>query len=120
MTTFASDEPMGCYDDLDLGDTYFLWGANMAECHPVGFQWVMEAKERDLALISRLAQLAECHYRFVHSVRVLSSTGLVRPAHRAVTPANGPGGQRMASYRWHITCLCIRINYQELSYAFAM
>ena len=31
MTTFASDEPMGCYDDLDLGDTFFLWGANMAE-----------------------------------------------------------------------------------------
>jgi len=37
MTTFASDEPMGNYQDLDLGDTYFLWGANMSECHPILF-----------------------------------------------------------------------------------
>ena len=41
MTTFASDEPMGCYDDLDLGDTYFLWGANMAECHPILFSRII-------------------------------------------------------------------------------
>jgi nitrate reductase (cytochrome) len=41
MTSFASDEPMGCYDDLDLGDTYFLWGANMAECHPVLFSRIL-------------------------------------------------------------------------------
>jgi nitrate reductase NapA len=37
MTTFGSDEPMGNYDDLDLGDTFFLWGANMSECHPILF-----------------------------------------------------------------------------------
>jgi nitrate reductase NapA len=37
MKTFGSDEPMGNYDDLDLGDTYFLWGANMSECHPILF-----------------------------------------------------------------------------------
>src|SRR6266702_8886642 len=42
MTTFGSDEPMGCYDDLDLGDTYFLWGANMAECHPVLFSRLID------------------------------------------------------------------------------
>jgi len=37
MKTFGSDEPMGNYLDLDLGDTFFLWGANMSECHPVLF-----------------------------------------------------------------------------------
>ncbi len=37
MTTFGSDEPMGIYEDLDLGDTFFLWGANMSECHPILF-----------------------------------------------------------------------------------
>lgn len=42
MSTFASDEPMGCYDDLDLGDTYFLWGANMAECHPILFSRIID------------------------------------------------------------------------------
>src|SRR3954464_1391288 len=26
-------------------------GSNMAECHPVGFQWVMEAKERGATVI---------------------------------------------------------------------
>ncbi|HYS43763.1 MAG TPA: molybdopterin-dependent oxidoreductase, partial [Geobacteraceae bacterium] len=44
MTTFGSDEPMGCYDDLDLGDTFFLWGANMAEAHPVLFSRLIDNK----------------------------------------------------------------------------
>jgi nitrate reductase NapA len=44
MNTFGSDEPMGCYDDLDLGDTYFLWGANMAEAHPVLFSRLIDNK----------------------------------------------------------------------------
>lgn len=35
MTTFQSDEPMGCYHDLDLADVFVTWGANMAEMHPV-------------------------------------------------------------------------------------
>jgi nitrate reductase NapA len=44
MNTFGSDEPMGCYDDLDMGDTYILWGANMAECHPVLFSRLIDNK----------------------------------------------------------------------------
>jgi len=44
MTTFGADEPMGCYDDLDLGDTYILWGANMAEAHPVLFSRLIANK----------------------------------------------------------------------------
>jgi len=47
MTTFASDEPMGCYDDLDLGDTYFLWGANMAECHPILFARILNNRQQN-------------------------------------------------------------------------
>ncbi|SDZ37382.1 nitrate reductase NapA [Evansella caseinilytica] len=35
MTTFQSDEPMGCYEDLDHADVFVTWGANMAEMHPV-------------------------------------------------------------------------------------
>lgn len=42
MTTFASDEPMGCYDDFELGDTFILWGSNMAEAHPVLFSRLIE------------------------------------------------------------------------------
>ncbi|QUN05475.1 nitrate reductase catalytic subunit NapA [Shewanella yunxiaonensis] len=35
MRTFGIDEPMGCYDDLEAADHFVLWGANMAEMHPV-------------------------------------------------------------------------------------
>ena len=35
MRTFGIDEPMGCYDDLEKADAFVLWGANMAEMHPI-------------------------------------------------------------------------------------
>lgn len=35
MRTFGIDEPMGCYDDLEAADQFVLWGANMAEMHPI-------------------------------------------------------------------------------------
>lgn len=42
-------------------------GSNMAECHPVGFQWVMEAKERGATIIhidprfTRTSAMADIH-----------------------------------------------------------
>ena len=33
--TFGTDEPAGCYDDIELTDTIVTWGANMAEMHPM-------------------------------------------------------------------------------------
>jgi nitrate reductase NapA len=56
MNTFGSDEPMGCYDDLDLGDTYILWGANMAEAHPVLFSRLIDNKLKHPAV--RLIDIA--------------------------------------------------------------
>ena len=35
IRTFGADEPMGCYDDLEHADAFVLWGANMAEMHPI-------------------------------------------------------------------------------------
>lgn len=35
MRSFGMDEPMGCYDDFEKGDTFVLWGSNMAEAHPI-------------------------------------------------------------------------------------
>ena len=35
MRTFGMDEPMGCYDDFEAADVFVLWGANMAEMHPI-------------------------------------------------------------------------------------
>ena len=59
MNTFGSDEPMGCYDDLDLGDTYILWGANMAEAHPVLFSRLIDNKLKHPGEIGR----ASCRER---------------------------------------------------------
>ena len=35
IRTFGIDEPMGCYDDFEHADAFVLWGANMAEMHPI-------------------------------------------------------------------------------------
>jgi len=47
VTQFQSDEPMGCYDDFELGDDFILWGNNMAEMHPVLFSRILEHKRQD-------------------------------------------------------------------------
>lgn len=44
MTTFGSDEPMGCYEDIDHADYFITWGNNMAEMHPVLFSRMLEQK----------------------------------------------------------------------------
>jgi nitrate reductase NapA len=46
ITQFQSDEPMGCYQDLDLADDFVLWGNNMAEMHPVLFSRMLETKRQ--------------------------------------------------------------------------
>ncbi|MBM4085165.1 MAG: periplasmic nitrate reductase subunit alpha, partial [Planctomycetes bacterium] len=46
MTTFGSDEPMGCYDDFERADVFVMWGNNMAETHPVLFSRITETKRQ--------------------------------------------------------------------------
>src|SRR3954470_3883414 len=36
---------------MQFADCIVIQGSNMAECHPVGFQWVMEAKKRGAKII---------------------------------------------------------------------
>ena len=47
VTQFQSDEPMGCYDDFELGDDFVLWGNNMAEMHPVLFSRILEHQRKN-------------------------------------------------------------------------
>jgi nitrate reductase NapA len=35
IQTFGIDEPAGNYDDIEYTDTFIVWGANMAEMHPI-------------------------------------------------------------------------------------
>ena len=46
-SSFGMDEPMGCYDDMDLADVYFVWGSNFAECHPILYGRILERKHQD-------------------------------------------------------------------------
>jgi formate dehydrogenase major subunit len=53
--------------DLQRADCIVIQGSNMAECHPVGFQWVMEAKARGAKVIhidprfTRTSAVADMH-----------------------------------------------------------
>jgi formate dehydrogenase major subunit len=53
--------------DLQHSDCIVIQGSNMAECHPVGFQWVMEAKKRGAKVIhidprfTRTSAVADSH-----------------------------------------------------------
>jgi nitrate reductase NapA len=42
MTTYGYDEPMGTYEDFGHADVFVLWGANMAEMHPVLFSKITD------------------------------------------------------------------------------
>ncbi len=44
IQTFGIDEPMGNYDDMHHADSIVLWGANMAEMHPVLWSKVTDRK----------------------------------------------------------------------------
>src|ERR1051326_6525405 len=52
---------------MQNSDCIVIQGSNMAECHPVGFQWVMEAKARGATLIhvdpryTRTSAMADIH-----------------------------------------------------------
>jgi nitrate reductase NapA len=46
-STFGMDEPMGCYDDIELADVFFVWGSNFAEMHPILSSRMVERKHQD-------------------------------------------------------------------------
>ena len=46
MQTFGIDEPAGCYDDIELTDSVVLWGANMAEMHPMLWARIVDVRQK--------------------------------------------------------------------------
>lgn len=50
-TTYGRGGATTALPDLMNADAILIMGSNMAENHPVGFQWVMEAKERGTKII---------------------------------------------------------------------
>jgi nitrate reductase NapA len=45
IQTFGIDEPAGCYDDIEITDTFALWGANMNEMHPILWSRITNRKQ---------------------------------------------------------------------------
>ncbi len=66
-TSFGRGGATTFQQDLANADCIVIQGSNMAECHPVGFQWVMEAKLRGARIIhidprfTRTSALAHTH-----------------------------------------------------------
>ncbi|NEE02048.1 molybdopterin-dependent oxidoreductase [Phytoactinopolyspora halotolerans] len=66
-TSFGRGGATTFQQDLQNSDCIVIQGSNMAECHPVGFQWVMEAKRRGATVIhvdprfTRTSALADAH-----------------------------------------------------------
>ena len=64
-TSFGRGGATTCLQDLQNSDCIVIEGSNFAEAHPVGFQWVMEARARGAKLIhvdprfSRTSALAD-------------------------------------------------------------
>jgi len=47
IQTFGIDEPAGNYDDIEKTDTVVLWGANMAEMHPMLWARIVDKRLGD-------------------------------------------------------------------------
>ncbi|MCI8468077.1 MAG: molybdopterin-dependent oxidoreductase, partial [Eggerthellaceae bacterium] len=47
MNVFQTDEPAGCYADIDETDVFVTWGANMAEAHPMLYSRLTARKLAD-------------------------------------------------------------------------
>ncbi|RMB85207.1 formate dehydrogenase [Streptomyces shenzhenensis] len=66
-TSFGRGGATTFQQDLQNSDCIVIQGSNMAECHPVGFQWVTEAKSRGAKVIhvdprfTRTSALADLH-----------------------------------------------------------
>ena len=66
-TSFGRGGATTFQQDLQNADCILIQGSNMAEAHPVGFQWVMEAKRRGATVIhvdprfTRTSALADQH-----------------------------------------------------------
>ena len=66
-TSFGRGGATGFQQDLQNADCILIEGSSMAEAHPVGFRWVMKAKERGAKVIhvdprySRTSAMADKH-----------------------------------------------------------
>lgn len=49
-SSFGSNAPLGCFDDIDQAQLFVLWGTNLAETHPVLYSRLLERRQREPAV----------------------------------------------------------------------
>lgn len=84
MTSFGLDEPMGCYEDIDHGNTFVMWGNNMAEMHPVLFSRVLDRKLHDKSVriidlstrVTRTSHAADLSVQFKPNTDLALANGI--------------------------------------------
>ena len=82
--TFGRGGATGFQQDLQHADCILIEGSSMAEAHPVGFRWVMKAKERGAKVIhvdprfGRTSQLADFHVPIRAGSDIAFLGGLIR------------------------------------------
>src|SRR5581483_10943565 len=82
--TFGRGGATTFQQDLANADCIVIQGSNMAECHPVGFRWVMEAKRRGATIIhvdprfTRTSAVADLHVPIRAGSDIAFLGGLVR------------------------------------------
>lgn len=64
--SFGTDGPPGCYDDLAEADVLVLWGANVADNHPLLAPRILEARGRQTLVVvdprvTKTAMVADAH-----------------------------------------------------------
>jgi formate dehydrogenase major subunit len=83
-TTFGRGGATTFQQDLQNSDCIVIQGSSMAEAHPVGFRWVMKAKERGAKVIhvdprfSRTSALADLHVPIRAGSDIAFLGGLIR------------------------------------------
>jgi nitrate reductase NapA len=86
ISTFGADEPMGCYEDVDHADCFFITGSNTAECHPIVWERVKDRKNAhpDTTIIvvdprkTRTARHADLHLAITPGTDVALYNGMIR------------------------------------------
>jgi nitrate reductase NapA len=86
ISTFGADEPMGCYEDIDHADCFFITGSNTAECHPILWRRVQDRKEvrPETTIIvvdprtTRTARHADLHLPITPGTDVALYNGMMR------------------------------------------
>jgi formate dehydrogenase major subunit len=85
-TSFGRGGATTFQQDLQNADCILIMGSNMAEQHPVGFQWVIEAKERGAKVIhvdpryTRTSAMADLHVPIRSGTDIAFLGGLINYA----------------------------------------